>query len=628
MRVVLGKVGDSKTINFAVSEFAKYLKMIDSTLTVDQRTYPAYDEKVEKVIFIGLLDEKISERDRVVLKVKDGAGYITGSNERSVLFAVYKALGALGCNWVRPSIDGEFIPKKKLSVSDFNFELDHTPSYHHRGVCIEGSNKYENIYDMIDWMPKAGLNEYFMQFHIPYAFFDRWYNRWCGEYLGQNDPITKEDALYMTSRLDEEIKLRGMGYHKGGHGWTLPLVGELGAGWYKYDKPVPADVQAMFAEVDGKRELWGGSLFDTNLCYSDPAVRKRFLLGIVNYCKANPAVDRLHFWLADKYNNQCECENCKKMRPADNYVVMLNELDEMLTAEGISTKIVFLLYFDLLWAPEVERIKNPDRFTLMFAPITRSYMQAYIDAVTGETAECDPFVYNKIELPSEVNKNLAHLRAWQKLFDGDSFVFDYHLMWDFMTDPGCYRISRVLHDDMKNLDKLGLDGMVSCQLQRVSSPTCLHMYSMARALWDKTSEFEDAAKEYFDISFDRDADKVRECMKLLSKINDSDTPDRNQRIIAKINEILPLVRENYGRECEECYHMSWAYLLRTLELWLIIAEGRIMFEAGDTDGAQKKYEECCKYVIAVEDEVQRGLDGYQYVHDTLKARRLGLINKY
>ena len=89
MRIVLGKVGDSKTVGFAVNEFARYLKKIDRTLTVDERTYPAYDEKTPKVIFIGLLDGKVSERDRVTVKVKDGAGYITGSNERSVLFAVY-----------------------------------------------------------------------------------------------------------------------------------------------------------------------------------------------------------------------------------------------------------------------------------------------------------------------------------------------------------------------------------------------------------------------------------------------------------------------------------------------------------------------------------------------------------
>ena len=73
--------------------------------------------------------------------------------------------------------------------------------------------------------------------------------------------------------------------------------------------------------------------------------------------------------------------------------------------------------------------------------------------------------------------------------------------------------------------------------------------------------------------------------------------------------------------------MSWAYLLCTLELWLLIAKGRICFDAGDTEGAQKMYEECRAYIIEHEAEVQRGFDGYQYVHDMLKAKRLGLIRK-
>ena len=38
MRIVLGKIGENPTVNYAVSELAKYLTMIDRTLTVDQRT--------------------------------------------------------------------------------------------------------------------------------------------------------------------------------------------------------------------------------------------------------------------------------------------------------------------------------------------------------------------------------------------------------------------------------------------------------------------------------------------------------------------------------------------------------------------------------------------------------------
>ena len=94
----------------------------------------------------------------------------------------------------------------------------------------------------------------------------------------------------------------------------------------------------------------------------------------VDYISKNPS-DYLHFWLSDAKNQQCECEECQKKTPSDWYIVMMNELDEMLTEAGLNNRIVFISYLDTTWGPEVETIKNPSRFTLLFAPITRSYTE-------------------------------------------------------------------------------------------------------------------------------------------------------------------------------------------------------------------------------------------------------------
>ena len=53
--------------------------------------------------------------------------------------------------------------------------------------------------------------------------------------------------------------------------------------------------------------------------------------------------------------------------------MLLNEIDERLTALGLDTRLAFLIYFELLWPPVTQHLKNPDRFILMFAPITRTY---------------------------------------------------------------------------------------------------------------------------------------------------------------------------------------------------------------------------------------------------------------
>lgn len=78
----------------------------------------------------------------------------------------------------------------------------------------------------------------------------------------------------------------------------------------------------------------------------------------------------------------------RELRPADFYVRMLNEVDRRLTARGLSTRIGFILGYDLLWTPLKERIENPGRFLLLFAPITRTYREPYLR--DGETIDRAP----------------------------------------------------------------------------------------------------------------------------------------------------------------------------------------------------------------------------------------------
>ena len=94
---------------------------------------------------------------------------------------------------------------------------------------------------------------------------------------------------------------------------------------------------------------------------------------MVSYARANKNVDYLHFWLADEYNNICECDECAKTTLSDQYVEILNGIDEALTAEKLETKVVFLLYQELLYAPLQAKLRNPARFCLMFAPISRTF---------------------------------------------------------------------------------------------------------------------------------------------------------------------------------------------------------------------------------------------------------------
>jgi len=536
MTITIARIGRNETVKYAAEELARLICKMDSSAIIYIRLYEKRNPEKKGIIWVGL-DEACGENkldDAIFVDVVNASGIITGSNPRSVLMAAYRFMYELGCRFLRPGKAGEIVPERKLTEGELTVKVDEKASYRHRSMCIEGTVGYEHVRNMIEWLPKVGMNGYFVQFTTPGAFFKRYANvdrtltpflpPEYAEKLAQTEPYIKKQELddddidHIWAALEDEITLRGLNYHATGHGWTCEPFGIHATSWATYKEPISEETRNCFAELDGVRQLFGGKPLNTNLCYSNPTVRNKMNDAIVEYCKAHPAVNYLHFWLADGKNNHCECEECSKMRPADYYVMLLNELDEKLTAAGVDTKIVCLIYLDLLWAPEVHTIKNQDRFVLMFAPITRTYTTAFTDFDPDEKVELTPYVRNKLVMPQKVSENVARLKIWQnEQLRGDSFDFDYHLMWDHYLDPGYYECARILHTDMANLDKIGLNGMVSCQTNRAAFPTGLPMYAMAKALWDKTSVFEDVADEYFTAAFGADGAAVKVYLASLSE---------------------------------------------------------------------------------------------------------------
>ena len=78
------------------------------------------------------------------------------------------------------------------------------------------------------------------------------------------------------------------------------------------------------------------------------------------------------------------------------------------------------------------------------------YGRNYMDDL-DLSVNASPYVRNQLQAPKTLAENLAHLRNWQEQFSGDSFVYDYHLMWAHVADPGYEFCSRNLFEDMKNL---------------------------------------------------------------------------------------------------------------------------------------------------------------------------------
>lgn len=630
MRLILAQIGDNQTIRFAVKEIMRLIKTMDNSLVLDVRKYPEKNESVKNALWVGLDGsmEYDQKKDGIFISIENGAGIITGSNERSVLIAAYRFMYELGCRYLYPGTDGEKIPKRTLDYADVSADVQETPSYNHRGICIEGAVGYEHVFNTIDWLPKVGMSAFFTQFSTPGTFFRKYYEKFYKDSKDRDfgNEIPNRDIDAMIDSLLCEIETRGLVYHAVGHGWNCAPFGIDDSGWEKFEGEIDESVKNILALRNGKREFFGGVPKNTNLCYSNPYVQNKMTDAVVEYCKNHPSVDYLHFWLADEALNQCECEKCAEKRPSDYYVDMLNMLDEKLSLAGIDTKIVFLIYVDLLFAPEKEKFKNPDRFVLMFAPINRWYSEFYDEIDLDNLPKIPPYIRNK-----EFNRcgsaiNISYLKEWQKHYNGEAFDFDYHLMWDHHADPGYYNVAELMHRDMVALEKLNLDGMVSCQLLRSAFPTGLPQYCMASALWNKNKSFEDVKNEYFTAAFQDNADAVSQ---YLAEISALFCPNfirgqvhlfEKEEYVGRCKKVKAVIKDFSEKYIKRYRDLSkeWQYLAVHATLTDILADAYIAAYSGEKEKVPALKEKFSAYVKQSEKIIDMVCAETSYCKNTLE----------
>lgn len=618
---------DVRVIYFAAKELGATLERMtgERAQILPQSTY---DPLLPGGLWLGLggglplqAPEVESELDdAVAVQVNGSEGIITGANPRSVLLAVYRFLHQLGCRWPRPAPDPGLIPRRQLA--EVQVELSEQAAYRHRALCIEGAVSLEHVLAVIDWAPKVGLSGYFTQFREGHTFFDRWYGRRYNP-LKPPESCTVDQARAYTRAIEDELAKRGMVYHAVGHGWTCEAYGIAGLGWDPVVQDWSGEVLDALALVNGKRAMWHDIPLITSLCFSQPEVRRRVVACVVDYLVDHRNIHALHFWLDDGFNNKCECENCAAMRPADFYVRLLNELDAALTARGYQEKVVFLSYADLLFPPEVERLVNPQRFILMFAPITRSYRRPLFPQDRSFTPP--PYVRNQVVFSNNNDEQLAYLRGWQDVFQGDSFIFEYHLIQAgaYLNDPDAGFMARLLYEDIRNLRTLGLNGYVSCQFLRQFFPTGLSMFVLGRALWDESVTFEALAEDYFAAAFGPDAPACRAYLEGFEALQD--VVDLNQKIARP--EALPVLRgaqerlADFGPVIERNLALpeptqarSWQILAAHAQLMQIYLDLLLARAEGNFDLAGQHWQAMKDLAWRLEDDLQSVFDVYGLVH--------------
>lgn len=594
------------TLAFAGQELADHLQML--AVSTDHLTVTL------------CLESESSDTDRYSYTFTESTGVLCGSNPRSVLLGVYAYLRSLGFVFLLPGKEGTFIPSITDPQQLCRPETRHCASHMHRGVCVEGADSLENALDFIDWLPKNGFNAFFVQFKKPDVFFERWYEHTFNPLLNPEHK-TRQQLDDMEQALTRAMSLRGILDHRVGHGWTAEALGFSNTGWHSENGQLPESIQPLVAEVGGVRQLWGGVPTNTNLCYANPEAQRRLIEQVVDYAKAHPDTDYLHFWLADENNNICECSQCRMTTLSDQYVQILNQLDTRLTEEGLSTKIVFLLYQELLYAPLRSRLSHTSRFCLMFAPISRTFERSY--PLNKADTPIVAYVRNHWQLPQTVEENLSHYFQWKQQFDGESFFYDYPLGRAHYGDFGYMKIAKVIYEDIHALKALGTDGYMSCQELRSATPTAFPNFVMGQALLDDSLSYEQLKKTYFEAMFGQNYEAVIAYLEQLSELSDTDyfnghgprlQPEKAERYsqIAQTAAAFALDLESL-RSPQPQAQQHWDFLSFHAQYTMLLSRALEALCLGHTEEANRLFAAFCDYICRQEMRWQPRLDVYRVI---------------
>ena len=519
---VINKLRADHVIDFAAEELKKYLRML---MPRCGEIAICYAPEAKDGFRLGLLEdfllpceaEDVVLDDIVHIDTDLEGGILAGSNPRSVLFAVYRYLRLNGCRWLYPGVDGEHVPIADITPQKYHKLADHR----FRGHCNEGAESQTCMLETIDFYAKQECNVYMIEFDNPYCYYRDYYDHLLNEENRPAETVPYEQVLQWKRQCEAEISKRGLQFHDMGHGWTAEPFGLASTeGWKKQQVELTEEQKECLALTKGARQLWGGVSLNTNLCMSNPKVRTTMATAIADYAQQASNVDYLHVWLADGSRNHCECEECKKMRPADYYLMIMNELDDILTARSLDTRVVFICYVDTLFAPEKITINNPRRFSLLYAPIHRSYCSSVTEDEPIPAAQ--EYVRNSWVNPPDAMAHLALLRKWQEVWPGPTFSYEYHFWKHQYADMSGLYIARRIYEDIRSLKYMGIDGYVEDGSQRSFFPNGLAIYVYAETLLNREADFGALVEDYFSHAYGADWRKVLAYLKLVNETFDYD----------------------------------------------------------------------------------------------------------
>ena len=315
--------------------------------------------------------------------------------------------------------------------------------------------------------------------------------------------------------------------------------------------------------------------------------------AVVEYAVDHPEVDLLHVWLNGPTAaiTNANARICRQRLPADWYVTLLQQLDAALSARGCAMRIVFFGLFRSALGAERRRAGLAARAFDLYVPNSLSGppLDAGVQAARPSRPSCNEITARSHRYRGEF---LSFLQGWQRCFTGDSVLF--RVLPDGIHRLPCstsMRWQRLIHGNIRQLRPWALDGLISCQFQRVFFPVGVAMYVMGQTLWDDTVDLDALLDDYFYAACGADSALCKEFLKVSAEelqhiVSFGETlsivPGAAAHLVRlrnMLSDFAKVVERNLFLQ-EQCHARSWHYLRWYLRLFTHLLDLFTVMERG------------------------------------------------
>jgi hypothetical protein len=282
--------------------------------------------------------------------------------------------------------------------------------------------------------------------------------------------------------------------------------------------------------LNGKRALRSTSAWavaNVEACLSNPEAVKRLLAASMKYLEDHPQVYLFDMRADDTPNNWCECGECSKHTPTDNYASYVNRLAAEVHKRWPKKKVSLIAYFDSMYPP---RDVMPDlslgNLVLWFAPIERPYLQPIHSAAGVQEAPLE-FARNRAKFPATDAGWDPILLAWRKVFGGPILMLDYYHWSGKAGARHSYFYVRpdVIAADLRYYNQLGLSGSIGVEPCPLKLPNGWNQYLKARLLWDPSQDVAALERRYDEQLYGRCAGAARKCLATMAGVLNTERDD-------------------------------------------------------------------------------------------------------